>query len=187
MIVGTRVTLRPFTPDDLPALRRWHDDPEVMRYWGDRSPIVSAHEFAADLAPTGRFVQFGENGYFCICDETGRAIGRIDYEGFKMPERTAELSILIGERDAWSAGYGTEAITLLLDWLFNDRGAHRVWLEVFADNTRAQRAYEKAGFVREGTLRETWIADGRWHDEHVYGILRREFNARHHPERPHPD
>src|SRR6476660_5718214 len=130
MIVGTRVTLRPWSADDLPALRRWHDDPEVMRYWGDRFPIVAAHEFETDLAPNGRFTQFGENGYFCICDETGRAIGRIDYEGFSIPERTAELGILIGERDAWSAGYGTEAIALLLDWLFNDRGAHRVWLTV---------------------------------------------------------
>lgn len=100
-----------------------------------------------------------------------------------MPERAAELSILIGEKDAWSKGYGSEAIVLLLDWLFNDRGAHRVWLEVFPENARAQRAYEKVGFVREGTLRETWLADGRWRDEYVYGILSREYNARYHPER----
>lgn len=187
MIVGTRVTLRPFRPDDLDALRRWHDDPTVMRYWGDRHPILPAHAFEADLAPGGRFTQFGENGYFCICDETGRAIGRIDYEGLTLPEREAELSILIGERDAWSAGYGTEAITLLLDWLFNDRAAHRVWLTVYTDNTRAQRVYEKVGFVREGTLRETSLVDGRWRDEHIYGILGREFNARRDPDRPHPD
>ncbi len=78
-----------------------------MRYWGDRFPILAAHAFEADLAPNGRFTQFGENGYFCICDETGRAIGRIDYEGFDLPARQAELSILIGEKDAWSKGYGT--------------------------------------------------------------------------------
>lgn len=183
MIVGKRVTLRPFRPEDLPALCVWHDDADVMRYWGDRSPILAAHAFEADLAPNGRFTQFGADGYFCMCDESGRAIGRIDYEGFKLPERAAELSILIGEKGAWSKGYGSEALTLLLEWLFNDRGAHRVWLEVFAENTRAQRAYENVGFVREGTLRETWLMDGRWHDEHVYGMLRREYNARYHPER----
>jgi RimJ/RimL family protein N-acetyltransferase len=187
MIVGTRVTLRPFTPDDIPALRRWHDDPNVMQYWGDRFPILPAHAFDADLAPNGRFTQFGENGYFCICDELGRAIGRIDYEGFALPERQAELSILIGEKDVWSKGYGTEAITLLLEWLFSDRAAHRVWLEVFPENTRAQRAYEKVGFVREGTKRESWYVDGCWHDEHLYSILKREFSARHHPDRPNSD
>jgi len=183
MIVGKRVTLRPFQPEDLPALRNWHDDADVMRYWGDRFPILPAHAFEADLALNGRFTQFKENGYFGICDESRRLIGRIDYEGFELPERAAELSILIGEKDAWSKGYGSEAVTLLLEWLFNDRGAHRVWLEVFPENTRAQRAYEKVGFIREGTLRETWLLDGRWHDEHVYSMLRREYNARYNPER----
>ncbi|HEY8293457.1 MAG TPA: GNAT family protein [Thermomicrobiales bacterium] len=183
MIVGKRVTLRPFQPEDLPALRTWHDDAGVMQYWGDRHPILAAHAFEADLAPNGRFTQFAENGYFGICDESGRLIGRVEYEGFKLPERAAELSILIGEKETWSKGYGSEAVTLLLEWLFNDRGAHRVWLVVFPENTRAQRAYEKVGFVREGTLRETWIVDGRWHDEHVYGMLRRDYNARYHPER----
>jgi RimJ/RimL family protein N-acetyltransferase len=186
MLTGDRVTLRPFVQGDLPALRRWHADPEVMRHWGERGSIVEEHKFEADLAPGGRFTQFDKNGYFCICDADGRAIGRIEYEGLKLRQRTAELSILIGERDAWSMGYGSEAIVLLLDWLFNDRGARRVWLEVFAWNTRAQRAYEKVGFVREGTLRETWLMDGQWHDEHLYGILRREFNARYHPERADP-
>ena len=181
MIVGKRVTLRPFQPEDLPSLRAWHDDPDVMQYWGDRYPILPAHAFEADLAPNGRFTRFEEDGYFCICDETGRAIGRVEYEGFKLPERAAELSILIGEKEAWSKGYGSEAITLLLEWLFNDRGAHRVWLEVFPENTRAQHTYEKVGFIREGTLRETWLVDGQWHDEHVYSILRREYRARYHP------
>lgn len=183
MIVGKRVTLRPFQPEDLPTLRIWHDDADVMQYWGDRFPILAAHAFEADLAPNGRFTQFGKDGYFGICDESGRLIGRIDYEGFELPERAAELSILIGEKDVWSKGYGSEAIILLLEWLFNDRGAHRVWLEVFPANTRAQRAYEKVGFIREGTLRETWLSDGQWQDEHLYSMLRREYNARYHPER----
>jgi len=150
-----------------------------MQYWGERAALTPAGTFEAELAPGGRFTKFGENGYFCICDETGRAIGRIDYEGLHLPECQAELSILIGEKDVWSRGYGSEAIGVLLDFLFNDMNAHRVWLEVFAENTRAQRAYEKAGFVREGTMRENWFAEGRWMDEHIYSILRSEFNARH--------
>jgi len=72
MIVGKRVTLRPFQPEDLPALRNWHDDADVMRYWGDRFPFLPAHAFEADLALNGRFTQFKENGYFGICDESRR-------------------------------------------------------------------------------------------------------------------
>lgn len=183
MIQGRRVTLRPFRLDDLPALRRWHDDGEVMQYWGERLPVVVEDAMRADLAPGGRFTTFERDGYFCICDENGRPIGRVDYEGFRPRGRHAELGILIGEKDAWSRGYGPEAIVLLLNWLFNQRGLHRAWLTVQASNTRAQRAYEKVGFVREGTWREHYFYDGGWHDEHVYGLLDREFNARYQPER----
>ena len=183
MIGGKRVTLRPWRLDDLPVLRRWHDDGEVMQYWGERLPVVVEGEFQADLAPGGRFTTFEQNGYFCICDETGRPIGRIDYEGFRPQSRHAELGIFIGEKDAWNRGYGPEAIVLLLNWLFNHQGLHRVWLTVMVSNTRAQRAYEKVGFVREGTWREHSYSDGGWHDEHLYGILAHEFNARYQPER----
>lgn len=178
MLRGPRVTLRPWTRDDLPALRRWHNDPEVMQYWGERAALVPEGMFEKDLAPDGRFTTFAESGFFCICDESGRAIGRIEYEDCKLPTRNAELAILIGEKDAWSRGYGSEAISVLLDYLFNEMDAHRVWLEVFAANVRAQRAYEKVGFVREGTWRESWFTEGQWHDAYLYGILRHEFVAR---------
>ena len=47
MITGKRVTLRPFRREDLPILRRWHDDGEVMRYWGERQPVVAEDKFEA--------------------------------------------------------------------------------------------------------------------------------------------
>jgi RimJ/RimL family protein N-acetyltransferase len=182
MIHGPRVTLRPFTSADLPALRRWHDDGEVMIHWSDPQPLVTEHAFADDLAPGGRFTRFQENGYFCICDAQGRPLGRIEYEGLHHRHRTCELGIYLGEKDAWSQGYGSEAIVLLLDWLFNQRSAHRVWLTTHIQNLRAQRAYEKVGFVRSGVWRECYYYDGRWHDEVAYDLLDREFNARYRPD-----
>lgn len=182
MIVGERVTLRPFRVEDIPTLRRWHDDGAVMQYWAQPQPLVVEHQFEADLAPGGRFTVFGECGYFCIVDETGRPIGRLDYEGLRPPHLSCELGIFIGEQDAWGAGYGPEAVVLALDWLFNQRGAHRVWLTTQVTNERAQRAYEKVGFVREGVWRECYFYDGAWHDEVAYVILAREFNARYRPD-----
>jgi RimJ/RimL family protein N-acetyltransferase len=186
MITGKRVTLRPFRREDLPILRRWCDDGEVMRYWGERLPIVAEGQFEADLAPGGRFTRFGADGCFCICDERGRPIGRLEYEGTAgnggPRDGRAELGIFIGEKDAWNQGYGPEAIVLLLNWLFNHRNLHRVWLTVQSNNPRAMRVYEKIGFAREGTYREHNFYDGAWHDEHIYGILASEFNARYRPD-----
>lgn len=182
MIHGERVTLRPWRKSDLEAVRRWHDDGEVMRYWNETMPLVVEGQLEKGFEPGGRVTKFDENGEFIICDETTRPIGQLGYHDYSHRHRHAELAILIGEKDAWSKGYGSDAIVAFGHWFFNQKGAHRLWLVVFADNTRAQRAYEKVGFTREGTRREQVFMDGQWVDEHLYGLLRPEFNARYRPD-----
>lgn len=182
MIRGERVTLRPTMKSDVETLRRWHDDPEVMRYWGEAMPLVSEGQFEDGFGPDGRFTKFERAGHFIICDEAMRPIGRIGFHEYSPENRHAELGIFIGEKDCWSKGYGSEAIVAFGHWYFNVKGAHRLWLNVFADNVRAQRAYEKIGFTREGTWREQSYIDGRWMDEYLYGLLRPEFNARYRPD-----
>jgi RimJ/RimL family protein N-acetyltransferase len=183
MTQGKRVSLRPFRREDLPRLRRWRDDGEVMQYWGERMPVLVEGWFEAHLGPGGRFTVFDQCGYFCICDDGGRAIGLLQYEGSARRDRRAELGVLIGEKDAWNQGYGTEAVVVLLNWLFNHQGWHRVWLTVQANNPRAIHVYEKIGFTREGILRQHNFYDGQWQDEPIYGMLAGEFNGRYRPER----
>jgi len=68
-------------------------------------------------------------------------------------------------------GYGSEAIDWTLDWAFKFAGFHRVTLETHGFNDRAQRLYERLGFVKEGVQREALWFDGRWYDVIVYGML----------------
>jgi diamine N-acetyltransferase len=86
--------------------------------------------------------------------------------------RSAELQIRIGDPSARSRGIGTYAIRALVAFAFRDLNLHRVSLHVFATNLRAIRAYEKAGFAREGVLREAAHVDGSYVDLVVMGILR---------------
>jgi RimJ/RimL family protein N-acetyltransferase len=174
MIRGKNVRLRPIERKDLESLRRWLDDSEVMRFWAAPQPLVSEQSFEGDL--NGRFAQFDSAGYFIIEDPAGSAIGRIDFERLSIHERSAEVMILIGEKDARGKGYGTDAMTALLGYLFHQRDLHRVWLTVLVDNTAALKSYERAGFVNEGTLREDLYFDGKTHDQFIMSILRHEFD-----------
>lgn len=87
------------------------------------------------------------------------------------PDHAAvNFRILLVNREYFGRGYGTEATRLVIDYAFHV-GVHRIGLEVFDYNPRAQRSYEKSGFVREGVLRDALRWDGEWHDVISMAIL----------------
>ena len=86
-----------------------------------------------------------------------------------------EIGIVIGEKEYWNQGYGTEAIVTVLRFMFTEMNLHRVMLRVFDFNHRAQRCYEKCGFVLEGRLRQSFYHQGQYCDELVMGLLRDDY------------
>ena len=117
--------------------------------------------------------------YAITMRETGRLIGSTTFSNLDPENASTLFHISIGEPDAWGFGYGTEATELMLWLAFERIGLHRVALSVFDFNTRAIRAYEKAGFTVEGRHREAIVRDGgRW-DELTMGMLAVEWRARH--------
>ena len=84
---------------------------------------------------------------------------------------------MIGEKQFWDLGFGTEAMHLLCKVGFEMLNLHRIMLRVLSDNARAIKAYEKVGFVHEGTLREANFKNGKYIDMHVMSILRSEWQT----------
>ncbi len=175
MLRGELTALRPFRASDLPIMRDWYRDPATARTWA-QPPIVSDTAFEADL--NGRFARFGESGYFAIENLDGELIGRADFEHLDPVDRTAEVMIVIGDPGSRGKGAGSDAMRVLLSYLFRDRQAEHVWLTVLAWNEPAIRSYEKIGFIREGRLIEDVWLDGKADDQLVMGILRHEFEAK---------
>jgi RimJ/RimL family protein N-acetyltransferase len=64
-----------------------------------------------------------------------------------------------------------EAARLLQRHLVHELGFHRLQLEVYGFNERAQRHAERSGFVREGVKRKAYLRDGEWVDGILYGLI----------------
>jgi RimJ/RimL family protein N-acetyltransferase len=105
-------------------------------------------------------------------------IGNSGVFGIEWVNRCGELGIMIGDKSEWNKGYGTEAMTLLQRHAFETLNLNRVFLKVYADNVRAIRAYEKAGFVQEGRLRSAVFKHGEYDDVILMSVLRSEWMAR---------
>jgi GNAT superfamily N-acetyltransferase len=74
-------------------------------------------------------------------------------------------------------GIGRQMLAGILDYVFQELKAHRLWLDVFETNKRAQHVYERLGFRREGILREAIFRDGEFHTQVLMSILDREYEA----------
>jgi RimJ/RimL family protein N-acetyltransferase len=94
-------------------------------------------------------------------------------------DRHAELGIMIGEKEYWNRGYGTDAVGTLVRFAFEQMNLNKVTLGVFEFNERAQAVYQKLGFVVEGRAREDYYQDGRYWDIIRMSVLRREYDALH--------
>lgn len=104
----------------------------------------------------------------------GELIGHVTLFGTTLPARIATFAIIIGP-DFVGHGYGTDTTRVMLRYAFDELGAHKVELQTWAYNTRALRAYEKAGFVREGVRRAAGFHNGAFHDEVHLGIVLEDY------------
>jgi len=98
---------------------------------------------------------------------------------FRINERNrkAEVGIFIGDKDYWNKGYGSEALSLLVDYGFNILNLNSIMLEVFSYNDRAVKCYKKVGFKEIGRRREALIRAGKKYDEIYMDILATEFKS----------
>jgi RimJ/RimL family protein N-acetyltransferase len=86
-----------------------------------------------------------------------------------------QISILIGNKDHWSEGYGTAALAATLELAFKDLGLYRVWADIPEYNAAAKILFEHMGFVHEGTLRKSRPHEGSRFDSVVMGMLAAEY------------
>jgi RimJ/RimL family protein N-acetyltransferase len=111
---------------------------------------------------------------FVIETIEGEAIGACDLRQLNDRNRSANLGIWIA-KPYWDRGFGTDAVRTLCRFGFRHMNLQRVDLQVYADNVRGRRAYEKVGFKLEGTLRRAQFVGGRYVDALVMGLLAEEF------------
>ncbi len=173
---GPRVRLREAAPADHLTLFRWYNDPEV---------VAPFDRFAVD-----RFADFQEALRTVAGDPTSTAprwvIERIQdqkllgFVGYYRAHRVLDLWdvwYVLGETSARGTGVGTEAVGLLVDYLFREQQLERVGATCDTENVPSYRLLERLGFLREGTLRRAFFHHERWHDVFVYGVTRSEWKS----------
>jgi RimJ/RimL family protein N-acetyltransferase len=160
------VTLVPLDQTHLALTRAWANDGELARLM-DRATPVSEDEHRAWFASLN---SREDCRYFAVV-ERAIHVGTVWLWAIDARHRKAEIRIVIGDAAARGRGVGTRAIDLVSRYAFEQLGLHRVYAYVLALNPRARRAFEKAGFSVEGTLRDDRSVGDGYVDSHLLSRL----------------
>lgn len=113
---------------------------------------------------------------FAVCDkQSDEFIGTTGLYGIHWVMRTAEFRVFLGNKKFWNRGIGTECTKMMVVYGFDKLNLNKVWLGVNAENKGGVRAYEKAGMVREGVLRQEQYRNFRYYDAIRMSMLRSEY------------
>jgi len=177
-IKSSRLYLRKLTPQD--ATERyaaWLNDPLVNQYLEIRyatHSVKSCREFITAMNEGASNHLFG-----IFLNEGDLHIGNIKL-GFIDPRYAhGQLSLFIGERNAWGKGYATEAIQSLTRYGFDALALERIEAGCYESNLASLRAFLKANYQVEGFLRKKAIAAGKRESCFVLAALKVEWHASH--------
>lgn len=172
-IQGKKVLLRAVELSDAELLRDMMNDSDIERMVGGYSFPVSQHQqlrWIENLANE-------KNVLRAIIDVDGTAVGTVMLTDIDMKNGTAEGHIKLARSAERGRGYGSDAMSALVGYAFNELRLNCVYCRIKEDNVASRRMFEKCGFRREGCLRSRIYRDGRHYDVYEYSILRDEYTG----------
>jgi RimJ/RimL family protein N-acetyltransferase len=169
LLEGRLVRLRAREPEDASPSYAWTNDFEVTRNIKIRYP--QSHKSQRDWAVATSGPHYASGLFSIETLASPQMIGTCGLRAGQPEDRCATLAIWIGDKVFWNGGYGTDAMIILCRFGFEIMNLHRIELDVYADNPRAQHVYEKLGFVVEGRKRDHDFRAGQYRDTVMMGLL----------------
>jgi ribosomal-protein-alanine N-acetyltransferase len=151
----------------------WMNDPAVNQFLETRfvpQSIQAIEEFVRSKDGNTNEI------LFAICDKSAsKHIGNIKVGPVNWIHRFADISLLIGDKAFWGKGVATEAIQLIAHFSFNVLNLHKLKAGCYEKNVGSMKAFEKAGFEKEGLLKKLWMLNGTYQDQVLLGLCAEDF------------
>jgi RimJ/RimL family protein N-acetyltransferase len=169
-IAGERVRLEPPNEEMLSTFISWFTDPDVTRYLGRIVPpsMPEEREWFEKVCRS-------DSDLIWAVHLGDKLIGTTGIHGINWKDRRANTGNLIGAKEEWGRGYGSEVVALRTRFAFEQLGLEKLMTEAFAENRASIRALEKAGYRQCGVHRRHIYRHGRWHDMWLAEVLRDEW------------
>ncbi|HAJ95971.1 MAG TPA: hypothetical protein DCP02_07040 [Actinobacteria bacterium] len=161
-IPGGKVILRPLGKQDLARSLQWLTDPLVNKYLSQNFRDLTARQEEEWF----NYIQDSQQDMvFAILDRgAGSHIGNCALHKIDKNGGSCELGIIIGEKEYWGKGFGTDSIRILVNFALKELSLSRIWLNVYTYNHRAIKAYGKCSFKQIKVLKRNHLYNGKYWD-----------------------
>lgn len=178
MLKGKNVRLRALRKEDIETINEIGNEEETIINLSTKVPAPLP--LGVEQRWYDEYIEKYNDDFiqFVIEKHDGTIIGKCGTGHVDWKNACATVWIFIGSVENRGKGYGTEALDLLVNFIFNEMNMNRVQLWVFAFNERAVASYKKIGFQVEGRLEQELFRNGKYNDVLQMGILRREYDQR---------
>ncbi|MFK7812418.1 MAG: GNAT family N-acetyltransferase [Maribacter sp.] len=171
---GLNIRLRALTKEDAKVSWLWRNNADMRYFYSGHPFFINIEKEEAWIAKVSTsdmpLTSFGIEEV-----STNSLIGMVFLKDINLINRNAEFAIFIGDENVKGKGYATQATTMAVDFAFDDLNLNRVFLKVQEDNSAAIRLYEKCKFQKEGILRESVYKNGKYLNEIIMSILKKEY------------
>jgi ribosomal-protein-alanine N-acetyltransferase len=167
MLTTERLSLRPFRPEDRPAVHAYAADPAVVEFmeYGPNTEAETDEFMSEALVPLpGKWLRA------LVRRSDDAVIGAAQLTVLSDQHLRGELGYVL-TRSAWGRGYATEAAAAVLAFGLAEAGLHRIMATTDPANLGSVRVLEKIGMHREGIMREHYLIRGQWRDRALYAKL----------------
>jgi len=167
-LIGKEVFLRPTVPEEYAATYHWtlQSEPQTLsaRPLTIKTPAQAAESFKKWESSIDR------QHFTVVRIEDKMPVGRISFYDYNPLNRSAGLGLIIDPEERRNS-YGTEAMKLIIKYLFRNRGMNKVYAETSDFNAGTPALLESLGFKLDGRLRNHYFFNGEFHDRLIYSLL----------------
>ena len=175
MYSGDLVKLRAYNEEDAILAKEFINDFEVKRL------LAIDAAFPISLWEEEEWIKSKKNTSRLVYDfaietlKDGKYIGGCSINELNVKNRNCTIGIMIGDKEYWSKGYGSDALKILIKFIFEELNINKIKLGVFAFNERAKACYKNIGFKEEGLLKNEIFREGKYHDEILMALFAKDY------------
>ncbi len=170
--------LKPLDPSDVKYFYQWLNDDEAIQYSLSLFQKINSEKEINNWFVNSVLIKGDKTLNLGIyLDNGNKLIGYTGLCNISKENRSGEYFIFIGDKNMWGRGIGTLITKQILKIGFKNFNLNRIYLTVSELNTAGLKAYQKAGFVFEGRLREANFRKGKFHDKIIMSVLKSEWKV----------